>query len=108
MSKNIQVRLYIKFIIKVFVFRVFSVITQVNNDIGRGSSVVRVSSRYGMHTVIVFSRAIANGEIAGCPDPLAHLSRPPWTLYDSSQTCKRKPHATYASYLPYMYSKPAV
>src|SRR5258706_1051129 len=76
MSKNIQVRLYIKFIIKFFVFRVLSAITQVKNDIGRGSSVVRVSSRYGLHTVIVFSCAIANGEIAGCPATL-------WPIYPS-------------------------
>ena len=44
MSKNIQVRLYIRFIIKVLVFRVLRAITQDNNDIGRGSSVTRVST----------------------------------------------------------------
>ena len=47
MSKNIHARLYIKFIITVFIVRVLSVITQVYNNISKGSSVVRASSRYG-------------------------------------------------------------
>src|SRR5258706_11312255 len=100
MSKSAQVRLSIKFIVKVFVFRVLSVIIQVNNDISWGSSVVRVNSRYGLHTVIVFAHAIANGEIAGCPATFGPFIPAPWTLYDSSQTCKRNPHATYKLYLP--------
>ena len=41
------VRLCIKFIIKVLIFRVIRVIIQVNNDIRKGSSAVRASIRYG-------------------------------------------------------------
>ena len=46
MSDNIQARLYIKFIIKVLVFGVLRSITQVYDDISRGSSVARADNRY--------------------------------------------------------------
>ena len=46
MSKNIQARLYIKFILKVLIFGVLRPITQVYNDIIRDNSAARVSSRY--------------------------------------------------------------
>ncbi len=108
MSKNIQVRLYVKFIVKVFIFRVPRFITQVNNDIGRGSSVVRVSSRYGLCTVIVFTHVIANGEITGHPATLWPIYPSPMNPVWQLPTCKRNPHATYTSYLPDLYSNPAV
>ena len=41
MSENIQAKLYIKFILKVLIFRVLRPITQVYNDIGMGSSMAR-------------------------------------------------------------------
>ena len=46
MSENIQVRLCVKFILKIIIFRVLGPITQVYNDVSRGSSVARVSNRY--------------------------------------------------------------
>ena len=39
--------LYIKLILKIFIFRVFWVVIQVYNEISKGSSVVNMWSRYG-------------------------------------------------------------
>ena len=46
MSKNIHVRLYIKFILKVLIFGVGRHIIHIYNDTSRDNSVVRVSNRY--------------------------------------------------------------
>ena len=46
MSDNIQARLYIKFILNVLIFGVRRSVTQVYDDISRGSSVARVGNRY--------------------------------------------------------------
>ncbi len=46
MSDNIQARLYIRFILNILVFGVRRSITQVYDDISRGSSVARGGNRY--------------------------------------------------------------
>src|SRR5258706_2869879 len=81
MCKNIELRLYIEFIIKVRIFRVLWPIVQVYNDTSRGNSVARRVEAPLLSTVVTIAHTIVNGEFTGWPTTHHPVSTNPDCLH---------------------------
>jgi len=81
MCENLELRLYIKFIIEGLIFRVLWPISQVCNDTSRGNSVARRVVASLLSTVVAFACTIANGEFAGWPTTHHPVSTKPDCLH---------------------------